>query len=67
MGRPIHAWDKPYIEYLRKKSLCGGPSLHCTFTAVDGQKALRKLMTLYDPQVRVSFAERMLVLSQLYD
>ncbi len=67
MGRKIGDWDKPYIERLRRKSMCVGIPIHRIFTAKDKQDAIHKLLSFYAPKVESSFAERMLILSELYD
>lgn len=67
MSHPVNTWTKSYIEELRKKSICTGVYLSCTFTDTDKQLAIDKLSSLYPlGRVNPSFAERMLYLSQMY-
>lgn len=66
MKHPIRNWTYEYVESIRYKSTCIGQPISCAFTNSDRQQALAKLHTLYCGRVFVTFAEKILYLSELY-
>lgn len=66
MKHPINTWTLEYVESLRSKSACIGEPIKYIFTDNDRQLAIGKLRTMYQGRINPSFADRILILSELY-
>lgn len=66
MKNPIVTWTLKKVEYWRRQSTCIGVRVTHTFTTAEREQALAKLETLYQGEVKRTFAERILYLSELH-
>lgn len=65
MKHPINTWTKKDIENWRKQTICKGTKISLFYTQQNLLSAIKKLETLYTPRVNASFAEKILILSEL--
>lgn len=70
MKHPIESWTLEQVETWRRQRICIGERISHVFTDADRLKAIRKLEELYPGNTRrgvySAFAERIMVLSELY-
>lgn len=66
MKHPINSWTLQMVQSWRRKSACIGILITYVFSNHDRQLAIAKLQTLYKGRIYPAFADRILILSELY-
>lgn len=64
----IDTWDFEFVEDIRKESICIGKKVSFDIPYEEKQRAVAKLKEIYsDSAIYGTFAEKILILSKLYD